>query len=59
MTRKPVYDQPDAERFFGRFGGSFIGESLAQPADEEVLAAPVGLERIARFGTQWHKPRGA
>jgi len=38
MMRKPIYDQPDAEGFFGRFGGSFISETLAQ-AVEELQAA--------------------
>ena len=38
MMRKSIYDQPDAEGFFGRFGGSFISETLAQ-AVEELQAA--------------------
>lgn len=33
MTQKPKYDQPDAEGFFGRFGGSFISETLAQAVE--------------------------
>jgi len=38
MTQKPTYNQPDLEGFFGRFGGSFISETLAQ-AVEELHAA--------------------
>lgn len=34
MTRQEIYDQPDAEGFFGRFGGSFISETLAQAIEE-------------------------
>ncbi|MFA5676997.1 MAG: tryptophan synthase subunit beta [Pseudomonas sp.] len=38
MTQKPEYDQPDAEGFFGRFGGSFISETLAQTVEELHMA---------------------
>ena len=34
MTQKSEYDQPDAEGFFGRFGGSFISETLSQVVEE-------------------------
>jgi len=34
MTRKSTYDQPDAEGFFGYFGGSFISETLSQAVEE-------------------------
>lgn len=34
MTQRLKYDQPDAEGFFGRFGGSFISETLAQTIEE-------------------------
>lgn len=34
MTQKTEYDQPDTEGFFGRFGGSFISETLSQTVDE-------------------------
>ncbi|EPB8060387.1 TPA: tryptophan synthase subunit beta [Pseudomonas aeruginosa] len=38
MTQKPKYDQPDADGFFGRFGGSFISATLDQ-AVEALQAA--------------------
>lgn len=38
MTQKTKYNQPDAEGFFGRFGGSFISETLSR-AVEELQAA--------------------
>ncbi|MGY1490600.1 tryptophan synthase subunit beta [Methylobacillus pratensis] len=38
MTAPPTYKQPDAEGFFGRFGGSFISETLAQAVEELVAA---------------------
>src|SRR5690554_3234384 len=34
MTQKTEYDQPDTEGFFGRFGGSFISETLSQTVEE-------------------------
>lgn len=34
MTQKTQYDQPDAEGFFGRFGGSFISETLSRAVEE-------------------------
>lgn len=34
MTQKTQYDQPDAEGFFGRFGGSFISETLSRAIEE-------------------------
>ncbi len=34
MSSEPIYDQPDAAGFFGRFGGSFISETLAQAVEE-------------------------
>jgi len=34
MTQKIQYDQPDAEGFFGRFGGSFISETLSRAVEE-------------------------
>lgn len=34
MSPGPIYDQPDAAGFFGRFGGSFISETLAQAVEE-------------------------
>ncbi len=33
MTQTLKYDQPDAEGFFGYFGGSFISETLAQAVE--------------------------
>ena len=38
MTQKPKYDQPDADGFFGRFGGSFISATLDR-AVEALQAA--------------------
>ncbi len=38
MTVTPTYQQPDTEGFFGRFGGSFISETLAQAVEELVAA---------------------
>jgi len=38
VTQKPKYDQPDADGFFGRFGGSFISATLDQ-AVEALQAA--------------------
>jgi len=34
MSPASIYDQPDAAGFFGRFGGSFISETLAQAVEE-------------------------
>lgn len=34
MTQKTQYDWPDAEGFFGRFGGSFISETLSRAVEE-------------------------
>lgn len=34
MMQKTQYDQPDAEGFFGRFGGSFISETLSRAVEE-------------------------
>lgn len=34
MIQKPEYNQPDAEGFFGRFGGRFISETLSQAINE-------------------------
>ncbi|HFH4043693.1 MULTISPECIES: tryptophan synthase subunit beta [Pseudomonadaceae] len=34
MSSASIYDQPDAAGFFGRFGGSFISETLAQAVEE-------------------------
>lgn len=34
MTQKTQYDRPDAEGFFGRFGGSFISETLSRAVEE-------------------------
>lgn len=34
MTQTLKYDQPDAEGFFGHFGGSFISETLTQTVEE-------------------------
>jgi len=38
VTQKPKYDQPDADGFFGRFGGSFISATLDR-AVEALQAA--------------------
>ncbi|WP_253445588.1 tryptophan synthase subunit beta [Halomonas sp. Y3] len=38
MIQKPVYDQPNLEGFFGRFGGCFISETLAQAVEELHVA---------------------
>ena len=38
MRQKPVYDQPNLEGLFGRFGGSFISETLAQAVEELHVA---------------------
>ena len=38
MTQKPKYDQPDADGYVGRFGGSFISATLDQ-AVEALQAA--------------------
>jgi len=38
MTRRPIYDQPDADGFFGQFGGSFISETLSQVVEELRVA---------------------
>jgi tryptophan synthase beta chain len=34
MKQNAIYSQPDADGFFGRFGGSFISETLAQAVEE-------------------------
>lgn len=34
MTNKPIYNQPDADGFFGQFGGSFISETLSRAVEE-------------------------
>lgn len=38
MTSTLKYDHPNAEGFFGRFGGSFISETLARAVEELVAA---------------------
>ena len=34
MKPESIYNQPDADGFFGRYGGSFISETLAQAVEE-------------------------
>ena len=34
MKTESIYNQPDADGFFGRYGGSFISETLAQAVEE-------------------------
>ncbi|AZY53437.1 tryptophan synthase subunit beta [Bordetella avium] len=38
MTHRQIYDQPDADGFFGQFGGSFISETLSQAVEELRVA---------------------
>lgn len=37
MTKKPIYDKPNPEGFFGQFGGSFISETLTKAVEELSL----------------------
>jgi tryptophan synthase beta chain len=34
MKQNTIYNQPDPDGFFGKFGGSFISETLAQAVEE-------------------------
>lgn len=54
MTSVLKYDHPDAEGFFGRFGGSFISETLAQ-AVEELVAAYERYRRDPAFIAEYEE----
>ena len=54
MTSALKYDHPDAEGFFGRFGGSFISETLAQ-AVEELVAAYERYRRDPAFIAEYEE----
>ncbi len=62
MTQKPKYDQPDADGFFGRFGGSFISATLDR-AVEALQAAyrryrddPDFIAEFEEVTFSWHTP---
>ena len=54
MNPEVIFAQPDAAGFFGRFGGSFISETLAQ-AVEELHQAYLRYRDDPAFNTEFQE----